>query len=874
MADTRLRPEALEWPLIGRERELARIAELRAPGHCPGVVIRAAAGVGKSSLARHAVGAAAAEGAWTAWVQATRSAATVPLAALAALVDAEVAGGSPLELMRRTAERLRERAGGRPAVLGVDDAQLLDPASAALILQLVLGGTAFVIVTLRTGEPCPDAVRSLWKDAGAARLELEPFDEPGTAELIESVLGAPVEEAARRWMQDSSRGNALYVRELLLGALADGSLEDRHGFWRLARHPAPSPSLVDIIGTRLEELGAGEMRALELLAIGEPLRLAELETLVGREALTAVDERGLVAIDAAGGVRVAHPLYGEIVRASMSVTRAHDARLRLADLVGARADRSPADALRVATWLLDAGRAVPVALAIEAAGAAVHAGDADLGARLAGRALAEGGGPPAALLLARAEAQHNRPDAAEAVLAGAEPDFMLHDLALEYVELRATTLFWALRRPADALALVERAQGWRSDPEWARRLEPLRVYLLFLDDGPQTSLAETERGLADAVVQGRQRRRLEMVHAANLFFTGRGREAAALARTIRPDVPLRDVQEEVTLDVCSLVALDSGDDLREADAWLARTLEAGVRVNDHTAAALAALHLAEARRYAGRLNDAARWADEAIAHLERRDTFGFLPLACSVAAAAAGALGDADAAQAALARAHAERDEREVHPTERVWHARGESAALLAAGDPPAAQRLLLDAAQRLDAFPIYAAALLHDGLRAGAPARGLVAPMRALRGRADARFVDAYADHVAAAAADDGEALLAAAEAFEALGATRFACEAAADAAAAFGAAGREDSARRAAARCRELFALGQGGELPAMRGLDGLAPDLTAREAQLVKLAATGLSNAEIADRLVLSRRTVESHLYRAMQKLGVSDRRDLSA
>jgi DNA-binding NarL/FixJ family response regulator len=51
-----------------------------------------------------------------------------------------------------------------------------------------------------------------------------------------------------------------------------------------------------------------------------------------------------------------------------------------------------------------------------------------------------------------------------------------------------------------------------------------------------------------------------------------------------------------------------------------------------------------------------------------------------------------------------------------------------------------------------------------------------------------------------------------------------------------------------------------------------LTAREAQLVELASRGLSNAEIADRLVLSVRTVESHIYRAMQKLGVGDRRRL--
>ena len=64
----------------------------------------------------------------------------------------------------------------------------------------------------------------------------------------------------------------------------------------------------------------------------------------------------------------------------------------------------------------------------------------------------------------------------------------------------------------------------------------------------------------------------------------------------------------------------------------------------------------------------------------------------------------------------------------------------------------------------------------------------------------------------------------------------------------------------------------MPVIEGLDPAMVSLTAREAQLVELASRGLSNAEIADRLVVSVRTVESRVYRAVHKLGVSDRRDL--
>ncbi|WP_129788266.1 response regulator [Promicromonospora panici] len=52
-------------------------------------------------------------------------------------------------------------------------------------------------------------------------------------------------------------------------------------------------------------------------------------------------------------------------------------------------------------------------------------------------------------------------------------------------------------------------------------------------------------------------------------------------------------------------------------------------------------------------------------------------------------------------------------------------------------------------------------------------------------------------------------------------------------------------------------------------LAAQLTAREAEIVRHLARGLSNAEIAKELVVETSTVKSHLGRAMAKVGTRDR-----
>lgn len=861
-----------EWPLVGRDAELAEIAQARAGG-LPAIVVAGGAGVGKSRLARVAAAAAEEGGAHVARVHATRSAATVPLGAFAGIVPEAARADDLLGLLRGALAALREQAGGRPLVIAVDDAQLLDPPSAALVLHLVESGAGFVVATVRSGEPCPDAIVSLWKDGGARRLELAPFGAAQTAAAVEAVLGGPVEQGALHWLHERSGGNALYLRELVTGALDAGALADVRGLWRLAAdRPAVSATLAELVGARMAALGDDERRLLELLAIGEPLRAPELAALAGEPALLAVEARGLVAAGAGDEVRLSHPLYGETLQAGIGPLRARAARRELAAAVQARPALGPDEALRVARWLLDAGEPLPPALLLDAAAAATRSGDPALGAELAALARDGGAGFEAALALAGALAAAERLEEAAEALAAAEGDAPGEEEAFAYLEQRIAVLYWRLRRRDELLALLERAGGWWPGESWRRRLAPLRIYSTAASTDGYGSGEETAALLADPSTDPELRRQLEPIRIAHLFYFGRSEEALALARRIKPAIPLPGPSEELAQILWSTTAYETGRDWERLDGELAADFATAVRAGDYVAAGFTAVGIGALRLAAGRLPDAHRWLAEAELQLERRDSIGVLAITRAFQVVAHAADGDEAAAAAALERTRAVLIDGQPMPNQVPYLARAEAWELAVRGDRPRAQERLLEVAGELGAMPFYAGLLTHDALRLGAPARRVAPALALLHERTDAPLAAAWAAHAAAHADRDGAGLLAAAGAFETIGALRCAAEASADAATAFHEAGRADSARRAAARRSELHGRGEGGTPPPVDGLDGPAIALTPRERQLVELAARGLTNAEIADRLVLSVRTVESHIYRAMQKLGVSDRREL--
>jgi DNA-binding NarL/FixJ family response regulator len=110
-------------------------------------------------------------------------------------------------------------------------------------------------------------------------------------------------------------------------------------------------------------------------------------------------------------------------------------------------------------------------------------------------------------------------------------------------------------------------------------------------------------------------------------------------------------------------------------------------------------------------------------------------------------------------------------------------------------------------------------------------------------------------------------------MGALLLAADAAAQAAAAHTRHGERGSAQAASSRAHRLAQACEGARTPALAAL-ALPLPLTGREREIVTLAAGGLSNRQIAERLVVSVRTVEGHLYRACAKLGVSDRSELAS
>src|SRR5829696_1514715 len=411
-----------DWRLVGRRVELAAVAAALADRNTSGVLFMGEGGVGKTRLAEECLRIGVDAGYSTARVTATRGAADIPLGALAPLFPE--LGDKAVNLMSAARAAVAERAGESQLLLMVDDAHLLDNVSAALLLDMARDRQVFVIATLRADEAIPDAIAELGRDGYATRIDVSPLAPVEVDALAEAIVGGPLDVAAAMRFRRLSGGNALAMRELVLASLEAGNLTEVDGIWHLYGAPSVPPRLAELIGARLANLHDDERRALELLALGEPLTPDVLFDLVAPNTIERLAERQLVAYRREGDVDevwLSHPLHGDVLRERMPSMRR---RRWIGDLAGALETATaprPGDELRRAVWRLELGDARDEALLLRAARRAFVVMDLERTVLLARAAWSCRTSPTAGHLMGHALCHLGRHDEAEAVLAAAEP---------------------------------------------------------------------------------------------------------------------------------------------------------------------------------------------------------------------------------------------------------------------------------------------------------------------------------------------------------------------------------------------------------------------------------------------------------------------
>jgi DNA-binding CsgD family transcriptional regulator len=865
------------WELVGRREELALLHEVLAEGRASGVVLAGAAGVGKTRLAREFCDGAG-DGIAVVWAVATRAASTVPFGPLAHLLPAFPAEPvNRFDVLRRAADVLTERAGGARLLVAVDDAHLLDDASAALVLQLAATRAAFVLATTRTGEPAPDPVIALWKDGWAERVEIQALSTDEVQRLLAAVLGGHVDRTTIHQLWTMTGGNPLYLREVVLAALDSGAIAERHGVWSLRGPLTASARLTELVEARLSGADDTVRALLEMLAVCEPAGAHVLAAVHGWDVLAAAEARGLVTVEEDGrraSVRMAHPLYSETLRAGLPVLRSRALHAAVADAVEATGARRRDDALRLASWRLAAGVSGDAARLTIAARRALALSENDLAERLARAAMAGGGAPfDATIVLAEALYGLGRHDEVVDLLAGARPpdgDEVDHAHA---AIVHSAALFWGLGRADEAERVAAKAEAALHGP-LRSEVAAHRSSVALMDGRPADALLAATAVLDSEDASPRARARAVVTAVPAWAITG-AVEKAIVAATDGLPAALA-LSDELPMAAGELMAgnclaLWFAGRLDEVDALAASLYDMSLARRADDLRGAWALVLGQSALLRGRVRTAAYRLREAVALLREQDIGGLLPWAIALYAQACALSGHPRLADGAAREAADRLRTVRIYELD-VGLARAWAAA--ANGSLTEARDAATSAADRAGRRGQRMAEVLglHAALRLGAPVAGrLSSAARGVEGAVAA----ACAQHADAIARGDGRELDAASGAFEAIGLLLAATEAAVQAADEHRDAGRTSSHLASLERARTLHAECEGARTPVVSAMDS-APSvatLTQREREIAELAARGMTKREIAEHLVVSVRTVGNHLYNLYAKLGVSSREELS-
>lgn len=852
------------WQILDRPHEFGAVRSALTDASSCGVVLVGAAGVGKTTLARAVTESLRSQ---VHWVASTESSRSIPLGVFANLIGPTTSRDA-IALLASARESLVSQGN---SVVGVDDAHLLDELSATLLHQLAVDQTSHILATVRTGEPVPDAVTSLWKDGYLRRIELEPFTKAQSIMLVESVIGGRLEGLSADLMWESSGGNPLFLRHLVEGSIDAGTLRRVDEVWQL-RGPTAVPSgLAALLQTRLDQAGAEVLGALKLLALCEPLDIEALTELAGDDAVDAAEARGLIRFQQDGPVlnaRFSHPLVGDVVRSR--VGRAAERRLKgqVVEVLRRRELNSAASRIRMAQLSIDSDQSVQEELLIAAAKDAIYLSNLPLGERLARAAYDRSGSLQAGELLSRALLWQGKPAAAEAILAKFDPDELDEWQLVRWGTPRASHLFWAMGdvdRAHEVLTLVrQRVQH----PALALFVDAAGSAMAVHENKIDAGIEAALKVLADPLVSDQAFEFAAFAAGLAMPVAGRGDEFEPIAARCRADQKTTDGMIRVMVRYCDVLALTHIGELDLADKRVADYADFS-SVGQFTAWAIARIMAGVVATARGDFPDAVTSIEQALAALNAETSLPWQLPGRLLLARAYAALGRTGEAERVLTDA-AEHSGRSaaLHEPQRLI---SKSWLAAAKGMERRAVELARAAAANAHESGQYAieAEALHHATRFGDT--GTAARLAELATVVHGSVVCLQARHAEAFAAGNAAALDEVSTAFEHAGLLLSAADAAAQAAVLHDAAGDRRRTNESGANALRLAERCGGATTPAIKTAARPLP-LTPREREIAELIAAGLSNREIAEQLVLSVRTVEGHVYRACFKLDVADRDEL--
>jgi DNA-binding CsgD family transcriptional regulator len=355
-----------------------------------------------------------------------------------------------------------------------------------------------------------------------------------------------------------------------------------------------------------------------------------------------------------------------------------------------------------------------------------------------------------------------------------------------------------------------------------------------------------------------------------LPVAGRGTEYEPIAARCRAEQKPTDGMIRVMVRYCDGLALTHTGQLDQADRRAAEYTKFSSE-GQFLGWAIAKITAGLVATYRGRFPEAIASIEQALAALNAETSLPWRLPGRLLLARAYAALGETSEAERVLddATEHKGRHT-EIHEPQRMIAKAWLTAARGGERTAAEAARRAAQAAHRAGQYAVEAEAL-HHAARFGD--RTAAEPLAAVVPRVDGAVAALYLRHATAVAEADARALDAVSADFEEAGLMLSAADAAAQAAPLHDHAGERRRSAESAARATQLAERCGGAITPAIRSAARPLP-LSAREREIGAMIAAGLSNREIADKLLVSVRTVEGHIYRACIKLDVSDRDDLAA